>query len=168
MGNPNIVGLSPFGKAVRNGNGHGNGRRHSPREYTRNGICLAALRAITAAQLYRDPQNAYTLAECALRCGSCVVYVRAAIVLLEHADSKLIDMVVYGRQHILEAAKSVEALVKLTVAYKAVAPKQALRFCASVGLLDLSTAAKRTEAASKLGVNTVWDDMVAPLVSNGN
>ena len=88
--------------------------------------------------------------------------------MLEHADSKLIDMVVYGRQHILEAAKSVEALVKLTVAYKAVAPKQALRFCASVGLLDLSTAAKRTEAASKLGVNTVWDDMVAPLVSNGN
>ena len=76
-------------------------------------------------------------------------------------------MVVRGKRHILEAARSVEALVKLTNAYKAVAPAQVQRFCASAGLVDLSTTAKRTEAASKLAVDLVWDDMVAPLVSNG-
>jgi hypothetical protein len=162
---PILSGIPGFCKPVRNGNGIGNGHRRSPREYNRNGVCLAALRAITAAQLYRDPQNAFTLAECALRCGSCVVYVRAAFVLLEHADHRLIDMVVRGKRHILEAARSVEALVKLTNAYKAVAPEQAKRFCADAGLVDLSTTAKRTEAASKLGVDLVWDDMVAPLVS---
>jgi hypothetical protein len=143
MGNI-LAGIPDLSRSVRNGNGH----RHSPREHLRNGVCLAALRSFTGAQLYRAPDNAFTLGECALRCGSCVAYVRAALVLLQHADPKLIDIVMRGRRSILDAAASVEAEVRLTAALMAASPRA------------------RVAAARRLGVDTVWDDMVEPLISD--
>jgi hypothetical protein len=134
-----------LGKPVPNG-GNGNGHRHHPYEHKRNGVCLAALRAFTAAQLYLAPENTFGLAECALRCGSGVAYVRAAIVLLEHADLALIDAVVYGRINILVAAKPIAAETKLIAAFTAASPKA------------------RAAAGAKLGPGVIWDTMVVPTI----
>jgi hypothetical protein len=96
-----------------------------------------------------------------------VHYVQAATVLLEHGDQNLIDRVLRGRCSILAAAASVEALVKLLTAFKAASPETLAKFYTITGTADLSTAAKRTEAASKFGPEIVWEEMIVPLVSNG-
>lgn len=132
-----------LGKPVRNG-GNGNGHRHHPHEHKRNGVCLAALRAFTAAQLYLAPENTFGLTECALRCGSSVAYIRAAIVLLEHADPALIDAVVHGRINILTAAKPIAAEMRLVAAFTAAPPKA------------------RAAAGARIGSALLWDDMITP------
>jgi hypothetical protein len=132
-------------KLVHNG-GNGNGHRHHPHEHKRNGVCLAALRAFTAAQLYLAPENTFDLAECALRCGSGVVYVRAAIVLLEHDDPTLIDAVVHGRINILAAAKPIAAEMRLVAAFTAASPKA------------------RAAAGARIGSAAVWDSLIVPTI----
>jgi hypothetical protein len=130
----------------------------------RDGICLAPLRAFTGAELYQSKE--LTLGEAALRVGSSVHYIRAAIVLLEHGDQKLIDRVLQGECSILTAAASVEALMKLVSAFKTATPETRAGFFAATGTADLSTATTRAEAATKLGPETVWDDMIVPLVGS--
>jgi hypothetical protein len=60
----------------------------------------------------------------------------------------------------------VDALVKLLAAFKTASPKTRADFFAATGTADLSTPAKRTEAASKLGPEIVWEEMVIPLVGS--
>jgi hypothetical protein len=146
--------------AQRNGQ-----QRQSPRQQFRKGICTAALRAFTAGELYRDQQFQLTLAEAALRVGSNIAYVRAAIILLEHGDPVLINRVLYGKCNILEAAASVAVVVKLVTAFKLATSENLATFSAISGMADLSTSAKRTAAANRLGTETVWNDMIAPLMS---
>jgi hypothetical protein len=141
LGTPNIVGLPPFSKAVHNGNGH---RRHHPREHMRGDVCCAALRAVAAATRYRDPQNAYSLADCALMHGTGVRYLRAAIALLKHDDPALIDAVVHGRINILAAAKPIEAEMRLVAAFQAASPQV------------------RIAAGLKVGPGVIWDSMISP------
>jgi hypothetical protein len=141
------------------------GQRRSPHQHFRDGICLAALRAFTGAEIYRDKPEELTLGEVALRVGSNVHYIRAAAVLLEHGDQVLIKRVLRGKISILAAAASVVALVKLLAAFKTASPENLARFYAITGTADLTTTAKRTEAASKLGPEIVWEEMVVPLVS---
>jgi hypothetical protein len=142
------------------------GQRRSPHQHFRDGICLATLRAFTGAEIYRDKPE-LTLREVALRVGSNGQYVRAAVVLIEHGDQNLINRVLRGKCSILAAAASVEPLVKLMSAFEMATPETRARFFAATGTADLSTAAKRTEAASKLGPELVWEEMVVPLVANG-
>ena len=141
--------------------------RGSPRQHFRNGLCLAPLRAITGAEIYRDKSKGLTLGEAALRVGSSMHYIRAATVLLEHGDQKLIHRVLQGECSILAAAASVAALTKLVSAFKTATPETRAGFFAATGTADLSTPVKRTEAASKLGPEIVWDEMIMPLISNG-
>src|SRR5262249_21025287 len=142
------------------------GRRRSPRQHFRNGLCLAPLRAITGAEIYRDKSKGLTLGGAALRVGSSVHYIRAAIVLLEHGDQKLIDRVLQSECSILAAAASVEVLMKLVSAFKTASPEIRAGFFAATGTADLSSPVKRMEAATKLGPETVWDDMIVPLVGS--
>src|SRR5262245_10189636 len=121
------------------------GERRSPRQHFRNGVCLAALRAFTAAE-YRREHNS-TLADTAARHGSCVDYVAAADTLIEHGDQILINRVLRSRCSILAAAASVKVLVTLVGAFKTASPETRAGFFAATGTADLSTAAKRTEAA---------------------
>jgi hypothetical protein len=124
------------------------------------------LRAFTGAELYR--REKLTLGGVALRVESNVHYIRAAAVLIERGDQILIERVLRGKCSILAAAASVDALVRLLAAFKTVSasPKDLASFFTITGTDDLSTAAKRTEAASKLGPETIWDDMIVPLVAN--
>jgi hypothetical protein len=156
-----MAGMPGFFKPVHTG------ERRAPHQHFRDGICLAALRALTGAELRRDKPE-LTLREVALRVGSNVHYVQAATVLLEHGDQNLIDRVLRGKCSILAAAASVAALVKLLTAFKTTSPENLARFYAITGTADLSTTAKRTEAASKLGPEIVWEEMVVPLVSTGH
>jgi hypothetical protein len=143
------------------------GRRRSPRQHVRDGICLAALRAFTGGEIYRARPKGLTLREVALRVGSGIHYVRAAVVLLDHGDQVLISQVLRGKCSIVTAAASVEALVKLVSTFKTATPETRAAFFAATATADLSSAAKRTEAASKLGPEVIWDEMVMPLISNG-
>jgi hypothetical protein len=148
----------------RSGSRHGQ-HRHSPREHFRGNVCVAALRAFTGAELHRDDELDLTLREAAMRCGSNIRYVRAAIILLEHGDQNLIDQVLHGERNILAAAASVAVVVKLVTAFKAATSENLASFSAITGMADLSTSAKRTAAASKIGPAVVWDDMISPLLS---
>jgi hypothetical protein len=141
-----------------------NGTRQSPRQHFRDGVCLAALRAFTGAELCRERK--LTLGAAALRCGSNVAYIRAALILLEHGDQDLIDQVLRGECSILDAAASVEHMVRLVNAFLAAPAKARSEFFAAAGMADVSTPAKRLEVASRLGIDTIWDDMIAPLVSS--
>jgi hypothetical protein len=143
LGTPNIVDLSALCKTGSNGR-NGNGRRHHPHELMRDGLCRAAARAFAAAELYRAPGNAFTLAECVLRHGSSVAYIRAAVALLEHNDPALIDAVVHGRINILVAAKPIMAEMKLIDAFASASPRA------------------RAAAGAKIGSGRLWDDMISP------
>ena len=138
------------------------GQRRSPRQHFRNGASLAPLRAFTGAEVYQSKK--LTLGEVALRVARSVHYIRAAIVLLNHGDQKLVDRVLRGEVSILVAAASVQALVKLVSAFKTASPEIRAGFFAATGTADLSCPVKRMEAAAKLGPEVIWDDMVAPLV----
>jgi hypothetical protein len=133
-------------KSVRNGNGHGNDRRHHPHERMRDGTCRAAVRAFTAALLYRAPGSKLSLADCALMCNSCVRYIRAALLLLEHDNPALIEQVMHGKINILVAAKPIEAETKLIAAFTAAPPKA------------------RAAAGVKLGSGCVRDSMIVPAI----
>ena len=134
-------------KPVRNGNGHGNDRRRHPHERMRDGTCRAAVRAFTAALLYRAPGSKLSLADCALMCNSCVRYIRAALLLLEHDNPALIEQVMHGKINILVAAKPIEAETKLISAFEKAPPKA------------------RAAAGVRLGPGVVWDTMVVPSIS---
>jgi len=153
--------LPGFFKPVRHSD-----RRRSSRQHIRDGVCLAALRAFTGAELYRAKEE-LTLGEAALKVGSNVDYIRAAVVLLELGDQVWIDRVLRGNCSILTAAASVEGFVKLVNAFKTASPGNLASFYTATGTADLSTPVKRMEVARKLGPETIWDDMIVPLVSNG-
>src|SRR5262249_17073402 len=91
--------------------------RQSRRSRSRNGICLAAVRALTGAKL--PLQYDITLLQAALSTGSNVHYVEAGEILIKSGDVSLIKSVVAGDIPILEAAKSVKAQVRAVEAIKA-------------------------------------------------
>jgi hypothetical protein len=83
----------------------------------RGGFCLAALRALTAAEGYLTGWFP-TLQAAAICCGTCVTYVRAAITTLKAGDIRLLDRVVRGREPLLKAAASVANAVALTETFR--------------------------------------------------
>jgi hypothetical protein len=147
-----------------------NGRRRSSRCHFRNGMCCAAVRAIAAAESYLQ-QEFMTLEGAAIRHGSSVAYVRAAVILLKSENQQLIDQVLRGELLILEAAKLMVQFVKLVAAHRAATPANLNDFFTATGCTaDLakhlvgSLPEERTRAARVLGAELTWDQMVAPLV----
>jgi len=74
-------------------------------------------------------------------------YLRAAITLLAYGDQALITRVLRRDCMILAAAASVAVLVKLLTVFEAASP------------------AIRAEAAGRIGVDRIWDTMIAPVVT---
>jgi hypothetical protein len=156
-----MASLSAFHKAARHNGQH----RHSPRQQVRDGVCKAALRAFVGAELYRGDQWKLSLKETALCVGSNIHYLRAALVLLDHGDLDLIDRVLHRERDILLAARSVAPLVKLLTAFRTASPGTQAIFSGVTGLVDLSSPAARTAAASKFDPEVIWTDMVEPRIS---
>jgi hypothetical protein len=150
--------------------GKTNGVRRSSRRHFRNGVCAAALRAVSAAQTYLG--EGVTLEETAARHGSGVAYVRAAITLIKSADERLINAVLRGDIPIMAAAKTVAPLVMLLDGYAKASPKVKDDFFNITGCtsdfgkhLAASSAAERTAGAKRFGdAEALWDQMVMPLV----
>src|SRR5262249_54954448 len=110
-----IMASRPTVKVVSHQND--NGKRANPRRHFRNGVCAAAVRAFSAGRFYLKGEFK-TLAEAAVACGTCVVYIEAAIVLIKYGDQHLINQVLYGRRTILRAAALAKPVVRLVETYK--------------------------------------------------
>jgi hypothetical protein len=115
------------------------------RRLMRDGVCAAALRAVTGARVYKAGE-AKTLPKAAAMSGSCPAYVQAALVLIEADNHTLIDQVLTGRLPILAAARQVKQLSKLVDAYRA------------------ASASDRIAFGQAIGVTTLFDHSVAPLL----
>jgi hypothetical protein len=149
----------------QNGNGNGNGKRANPRRHFRNGVCAAAVRAFNAGWFYLKGEYK-TLAEAAVACGTCVIYIEAAIILIKRGDQHLIDQVLYGRRSILQAAALAKPVVLLVETYQNASSVNRIEFHNIVGITDLDTPAGRTVAANKIGnASMIWDDMIMPLMA---
>jgi hypothetical protein len=97
---------------------------------------------VTAAQLYLDGK-APNLAAAALSCGSCVTYVRAALILLKSENVTLLERVRRDQMLLLAAAKQMKQVAALVAAYRA------------------ADAAGRTMFAKTIGSTTLFDEAVA-------
>src|SRR5262249_99854 len=158
-----IMASRPTVKVVSHQNG--NGKRANPRRHFRNGVCAAAVRAFSAGRFYLKGEF-NTLAEAAVACGTCVVYVEAAIVLLKRGDQHLINQVLYGPRTILPPPALPKPVVLLVETYKNASSANRIEFHNIVGITDLDTPAGRTAAANKIGnASMIWDDMIMPLMS---
>jgi hypothetical protein len=122
------------GPSDREVNGHKH--HHRRRRQIRNGHRLAALRAFTAAMLYRD-NNGWTLAMAAMSCGSNEIYVTAMLVLIASENTTLLQRVLTGEVSLLAAAREVGRLAKLVTAYRAANATDRVAFARTVGPADL-------------------------------
>src|SRR5262249_27039540 len=120
--------------------------RQSSRAHTRNGICKAAVRALTGGELYL--QGNMTLEQVVITLGSNAHYVSAAVLLIKPTDTTLINEVVHGNISILAAAKLVEPQVRAFEAFEAACPTDKATILGN--LLANSTAATRLAAAAEL------------------
>ena len=93
-------------------------QRQSARRHLDHGHRRAAVRAFTAARLYLTDDAVPTLAAAAESCGSNVVYVRAAIILMRADNASLTGDVLAGQVPILQAAAQVRPVVDLVTAYR--------------------------------------------------
>ena len=118
-------------------------KRYRPRHRRmRQGQCMAALRATTAARIYLDGR-ASSLTAAALGCGSSRTYVQAAVVLLQSENLVMLERVLRGNVPLLVAAKQLKQIAALVDAYRA------------------AGAADRVEFARTIGPTTLFDGAVA-------
>jgi hypothetical protein len=116
----------PAMQVLINGGRKANGKpRQSPHAQIRYGIRIANLRALTAGEFYLDKiakGEHVTLEEAALRHGSGIVYVRAAIAVIKASDQDWIDCALRGKRSILRVAKLLAPQVKAIEAIKKASP----------------------------------------------
>jgi hypothetical protein len=102
-------------------------QRQSPHRRFRNGKRAAALRAFTAATLYASG-SAPSVAAAAVCCGSCVQYVRAAVILQRSENTSLIKEVVAGRVDLQRAGAQARRVADLISAYRRAADEDRVSF----------------------------------------
>ena len=121
-------------------------RRPPPRPHAKRHDA-AVWRAFTGAQLLLGlPVKPRTQQQAAVMVASTVQYVAAAAAILQAEDSALVKDVMAGRIPLLAAATRVAKRAKLVVAVKAASDA------------DLASAART------IGVDRVWDKLIAPNV----
>jgi hypothetical protein len=125
-------------RKVKNGNGH-----HRRRRRIRNGHRMAALRAFTAAMLYRENKG-WNLAMAAASCGTNVAYVQALLTVLRSENITLLERVLTGEVSVLAAAREVGRLAQLVAAYRA------------------SNTADHVAFARAIGPGTLFDEAIVP------
>jgi hypothetical protein len=123
-------------------------RRASARRYIRHGCRAAAARAFTAAKGYLDGTFS-TLAQAADCCGSNVLYVQAALVLLQDKtapDPQMVrELVLEGHMPLLAAARAARrrqegagvTVERMAAAYRCWTPAQRAAFGRVVGVSEL-------------------------------
>ena len=133
---------------------HPRRQRASARRYFRSGHRAAVVRATTGARLYLDGRVP-SLAAAAEACGSNILYVRSAIVLLKAADPSLLKSAMAG-------------LVSLPAA---VDQERRRRKAARVTVDEVVqtwrawTPEQRAEFGRGAGVANLWDDAIVPTIA---
>jgi hypothetical protein len=97
-----------------------------------SGERAAALRAVTAARLYAS--GGVSLARAAECCGSNVLYLRAAIVLLKTENAALLDRVLRGRESLTAAANRAQHVADLMSAYRGASDADRVTFARTAGM----------------------------------
>jgi hypothetical protein len=115
------------------GNGHKRRKRLNPHRQFISGQRSAIVRALTAAQLLREG-TAETATMAARMCGSCPQYVKAAGILHQNGDQKVIAAVLNGDRSLLEVARGIERVSKLVKIYKAASPAERVAFGKAIGV----------------------------------
>jgi hypothetical protein len=110
-----------------------------------NGERLAAVRALSAVRLHSHCEVP-TLAYAARACGSNIAYCTAMKIVLAAQDANLLKQVLRGNVPLLIAARQVKPLVNLIKAY------------------DEAANTSRAEAARRIGVARIWDEMLVPVI----
>src|SRR5262245_1705410 len=133
-------------------------QRASARRHFRHGCRAAAARAFTAAGIYLDG-TIPTLAQAADCCGSNVPYIQAAIILIQDKTTPHLEnlrkAILEGRTPLLAAAH--EARQRQKAARVTVEEMVASWRCWTPG--------QRASFGRAIGVAEIWDDAIAPVVS---
>jgi hypothetical protein len=112
-------------------NGTAGHRRQSGPRF-RDGYCTAAIRALTGAGLVISGKApSYRVA--ALRCGSTVSYIAAAVTILRAENRTLLAKVAKGEVALLAAAREVKRLGALVTAYRQASAADRVAFAKAVG-----------------------------------
>jgi hypothetical protein len=118
-------------------------RKNHPRRYRprgrriRNGKCVAAVRALYAADGYLNLRRYPTLAAAAVSHGSNINYVRGAIIILKSGDDGLQSRVLRGAQSLLRAAASVSNAVILVENFRKASGPEREMFGRMAGAAEL-------------------------------
>jgi hypothetical protein len=80
------------------------------------------------------------LVDAAVACGSCIQYVRAAIVLLKSENASLLERVLRGNAPLLQTAAEAQRLADLVAAYRKARPEDLQALGRAVGAENLFTA----------------------------
>jgi hypothetical protein len=132
-----LTSTPPNRTTLRLTNGRGGHRKYrSSRRRFRAGRCAAALRGITAARLVAMGL-ATSLQEAATVCGSCPMYVAAAVTLLKAENPVLIERVLAGRVSLLAAARQARPTSALVHAYRQASDADRVAFVRTVGAAAL-------------------------------
>ena len=129
-------------------------QRLSPRRRFRNGHRAAVVRATTGARLYLDGRVP-SLAAAAEACGSNILYIRAAIVLLRATDPSLLTSAMAGLVSLPEAADQERRRRKAT----------RVTVDEVVQTWRVWTPQQRAAFGRAAGVADVWDYAIAPVVN---
>jgi hypothetical protein len=166
-------GTAPFNPAAitNESNNGGTKKYRSRRRRFRGGQSVAALHALLAARAYAAGWF-NTLTDAAVSAGASVDYTRAALVLLKNGNDDLIHHVLQGQVTFLSAAAQVAPQVRMIEAFKKASPENLKAVYAATGMTsDLgehilhSSAEKQIAAARKVGVDVLWDGMIAPVIT---
>ena len=111
----------------------------------RNGQRAAVVRALTAAKLYLNGEVP-TLEAAAACCGSSVVYVRAAVILIKAENSAMLMAVRAGTVPLRAAAKQLKQVAQLVDGYRKANAAELITFGKTVGAV------------------AVWDNVINPLL----
>jgi len=95
-------------------------RQRSTHKRSRHGRNIAAVRAFTAARLFRTKAiDCESLNDAAESCGASFGYARAADIVLAARDPELVDRVLYGEIPMFQAAQLVAGKAKVLAALDA-------------------------------------------------
>jgi len=129
-------------------------QRASPRRRFRNGHRAAVVRATTGARLYLDGR-ASSLAAAAEACGSNVLYIRAAIILLRATDPSLLNSAMAGLVSLREAADQERHRRKAT----------RVTVDEVVQTWRVWTPEQRAEFGRDVGIAELWDNAIIPVMT---
>jgi hypothetical protein len=151
-------------------NGHGNRHQRRRQAHIRDGLRRAALRADTGA--CRVEEEGLSIADAAVRCGSCPQYVAAMLIIRASGHPTLRDRVLKGELPVLETAKAVENVAKAIPAYRKFSPLERELFRMATGAtadlakhLRNSTSEQLIATTKAMTPEWIFDRMIAPAMA---